>query len=298
MLRVWEGRPRSPELPLSGEGLKGSPHTMGMPGLRSSRTMGCRKNTPCSFGALRAVLTLESRGSVTHIPRQITTPLNLFRMYITLLSKRSLPPAAMSVRSHAVSWRWFWAPSRPPHCPSSLKYQNRASTGQCIISPTLTTCSPTWLRSTHTSTVITSRVHGAPSPPSPCLYPAFPQAPRPQSTMLPRPTGPSRSSQPNGPVWWSACRLMISLQSTCATTLASLQLGVYMGWWQMPELTYSEATALARWRSGSTTMFSSGFHAGTCPNTMHSARSGSVRFSPMEAAGKRAAVCGTAGKTS
>ena len=147
-------------------------------------------------------------------------------------------------------------------------------------------------QSTHTSTATISHAPGAPSQPSPYSSPISSRAPRPPSMMSLRHTGRSRSDQTNGPASSSACRPMTSLWPTYVTISALLWLVECMAcWWTLVQTSF-KVEGWARWQSGWTITFSSGFYEHIYPATTCDAQNGAVRFKRVGGTDRKAADYG------
>jgi hypothetical protein len=89
-----------------------------------------------------------------------------------------------------------------------------------------------------------------------------------------RDTAEAYRTIPAAPSQWpalsSVCRHRTSSQSTSATTLGLHRLAVSTAWLPTRVQTYSRAAALAHWRSGLTTTYSSGSHVRPYRSTMRS----------------------------
>src|SRR6266702_1429597 len=297
VLRMRKVRARSSNMPSSREGLSPSPRTGARLGPQSSPTLAYYVNTPLSSKVLQMVSISESRQYAAPMPQRITTLSSASSCHITTSWSMSSQPAGISVPSHASKWRPTWALFKHPLYPSSPKHPNRASSKPCTTSPTRTTPCLKQLQSTHRSMATTSRALGVPSPLSPSLSPTSPQTLKPPCVTSPRRTGPSPSPPPNGQDLSSACNQKTNLPSTCAITSASPRPEVYTDLWQMLGQIYSGEMALACWRSGSMTTFSSGYPGYTYPNITHAGQTGAKKSAHMGAAGRTAAASGTEAKT-
>ena len=142
--------------------------------------------------------------------------------------------------SLGANWNRPWALFSPPLCPLFQKCQTQAFSVWFIIFLTCTT--PPLMRcpSTHTSIMMISPAHGAPSPQSHYSFPTLLLVPKHPYATWQRHTEQFLLTLPNGPGWSSNYKQTSSLQLTPAITLASPWWVEYMACWLMQEQTFSK----------------------------------------------------------
>jgi hypothetical protein len=145
-------------------------------------------------------------------------------------------------------------------------------------------------------TLISSHAPGEPLQHYARSYGIFQRAPRHSYMMSLRCTKPSLSSQPNGLALLSSYESPISLQSTLMTTLGSPQQEVSTDWLQMQGQIISELQVLARFPSGSMTIYFSESCADTSQPTTKCIKNGTGTLLLMVVDYKMAVDTGFKGK--
>jgi len=277
--------PMEPSTVLMRRGLPEPPSmaaTIPMPGNSNLQSTGYMPKTRTSPTLCDMALTLAYPSSPPHMPLPTTSPSsNMLRI--------SAPSLMMSLRK-----RDTLAPFPGQMLNDSLglsshrrlaSFQNQANQANIVsskISPIPPRREMDSVPSTATLTPPSFPAHGAPLQLYPSSSPISPLDHRRLSETSRKPTGPYQSNPTNGQGWWSVLKETTATQSTLASALDWPRVVAFMGELAMQLRNCSGLTALGQYRSGSTTIYSSGSSENILQTTIRTGRGGEPKSYKME----------------